>query len=144
MAFEPIPTTFCLLSANTRLFKFGNVSLFNMAVSDKLDVLGMSVPKFDSGLNNYYQAHITDDSEADFSILAFPIDNLDIEQKVTLVKIDAEGHEESVLEGMSSLINRHHPTLIIETVSEQTDAKLRGLGYKPEKLSGSPNTLYKY
>ena len=143
LAFEPIPNTFCLLSSNARFFKFSNVSLFSLAISRTLDVVGMSVPKFDSGLNNYYQAHITDADEANYSILTFPIDCLNIEHKVSLVKIDAEGHEDSVLEGMMALLAKHRPTLIIETVSEQTEARLSGLGYHSEKLPGSPNTLYK-
>lgn len=40
MAFEPVPVTFSLLAANTRIFQHSNVTLFNAAVSDKIDVMG--------------------------------------------------------------------------------------------------------
>ena len=50
LAFEPVPTTFSLLSANVQKFAHQNVSLINAAVSDKLDVVGMSIPKFATGL----------------------------------------------------------------------------------------------
>ena len=59
IAFEPIPVTFLHLSENVRHGKHNNVTLRNAAASDKCDQVNMSIPKFDSGLKNYYQASIT-------------------------------------------------------------------------------------
>src|SRR5687767_14975864 len=47
-AIEPIPETFGLLTANSLLFPFHNVSLFNIAASDESRFATMSVPVFDS------------------------------------------------------------------------------------------------
>ncbi|MDO3722417.1 FkbM family methyltransferase [Marinobacter sp. chi1] len=58
IAFEPVPTTFSLLAANVQKFPLKNVSLFNAAVSDKLDLAGMAVPTFSTGLSNYYPAYL--------------------------------------------------------------------------------------
>lgn len=143
IAFEPVPTTFSLLSANVELFIHSNVSLINAAVSDKLDVAGMSMPKFSNGLTNYYEACLSSSSENLLTVLTLSLDSLNINQAVSLVKIDVEGHESFVLAGMQRLIEKHHPVLIVETDSEEVITKLISMDYVSEKLPGSPNILFK-
>lgn len=143
IAFEPVPTTFYLLSTNVQLFAYQNVSLMNAAISDKLGVVGMSMPKFNTGLDNYYQAHISTAAESELSVLTIPLDSLCIDQRIALVKIDAEGHESFVLAGMRKLIEASHPVLIVETGSTEVIAGLTSLGYLAEKLPNSPNVLFK-
>lgn len=143
LAFEPVPDTFTLLTANARLFAHANVSLFNAAVSDRFDLCGMTVPDFDTGLRNYYEARLADASESAFSVLTIPVDRLDIEARVALVKIDAEDHEASVLAGMSRLLERHHPVLIVETGDERVVERLARMRYVSERLPGSPNILFR-
>ena len=143
IAFEPVPTTFSLLSANIQLFNYPNVTLLNAAVSDKLDVVGMSMPKFDSGLSNYYMAHISAPADSELSVLTLSIDALNINQQISLVKIDAEGHEAFVVSGMKKLIEKYHPVLIIETAEQEFIDSITSLGYVSERLIDSPNTLFK-
>ena len=143
LAFEPVPDTFALLTANARLFPHANVSLFNAAVSDRLDLCGMTVPSFETGLRNYYEAHLSDAAGSAFSVLTVPIDALDIKARVALVKIDAEDHEAAVLDGMARLLERQHPVLIVETGDEKVVDRLAGLGYESERLDGSPNILFR-
>ncbi len=142
IAFEPVQTTFSLLSANVQLFAHQNVSLINAAVSDKLDVIGMSVPT-SSGWANYYLAHISTSTDSEFSVLTMSIDSLCMNKCISLVKVDAEGHESFVLAGMRNLIEASHPVLIVETGSKEVIADLSSLGYVPERLSASPNVLFK-
>lgn len=142
IAFEPVPATFALLSANVELFSHRNVSLINAAVSDKVDVVGMSIPKFETGLTNYYQAHVTSAADSTFSVLTMSIDSLCMDDKVALVKIDAEGHEPFVLNGMRRLIAASRPVLIVETRSEELIADLMSSGYASERLQDSPNVLF--
>ncbi|MBX7190659.1 MAG: FkbM family methyltransferase [Sandaracinaceae bacterium] len=55
------------------------------------------------------------------------------ERAPALVKIDVEGHEESVLAGAKTLLARHRPTLFVEVGSESADAVgaiLREHGYR--------------
>ena len=144
IAFEPIPTSFTLLASNVQLFKYPNVSLINSAISDKIGTAGMSIPNFSSGLTNYYQAHISAANESELSVLTLPLDCLNITNKISLIKIDAEGHEEFVLSGMKSTIEKHHPTLIIETGSADIISSLESSGYRANKLDNSPNYLFKY
>lgn len=143
IAFEPVPTTFALLAANTQLFAHANVTLINAAVSDKLDVVGMSIPKFSTGLTNYYEAHLSSAADSSFSVLTISVDQIAINHRIGVIKIDAEGHESFVLTGMMNLLKKYHPILIIETGSKEVIANISELGYVAEKLPNSPNMLFK-
>jgi len=142
IAFEPVPQTFELLSANMARFATRNVTLLNVAASDSTSVIGMSVPKFETGLNNYYMAHVTTE-QPDVSVLRMPIDALHMPRRIKLAKIDVEGHELSVLKGMEMLIKRDHPILIVEGRSDTVASYLEAFGYTHEQAEGSPNRVYK-
>jgi FkbM family methyltransferase len=143
IAYEPVPTTFALLAANVQLFAHANVTLINAAVSDKLGAVGMSIPRASTGLTNYYQAHLSSTAESSLIVLTLPIDSLSISQRIALVKIDAEGHEFFVLNGMQRLLSEHHPVLIVETGSKGVCDNLAALGYIAEKIQDSPNVIFK-
>lgn len=139
IAFEPIPETFAILSSNARLFSHQNVTLINAAVSDRGDVVHMAMPRHDSGLENFYQARIS--AAGGIAVLATPLNDWRLAHRISLVKIDAEGHEESVIAGMMDMITRDLPGLIIEAFTDSIQRKLGPLGYSPERLPGSPNAL---
>lgn len=141
IAFEPVPETFELLAANTARFKFRNVTLINAAASVSTSLLGINIPKFDTGLNNYYMAHLTN-QKSEFNVLCIAVDSLTLPYPVKLVKVDAEGHELSVLKGMQSLLQRDHPILIIEE-NEEVMPFLDNLGYSSNKLEGSSNRIFR-
>ena len=144
LAFEPVPQTFALLAANAERFAHANVTLFNAAVSSRLDVLGMSIPRFNTGLVNYYEAHLTQDAAAGVQVLTMSIDALAIAHPVSLIKIDAEGHEAHVLGGMQSLLRHHHPSLIVETGSAALIQGLADLGYEVTRAAGSSNVVCRH
>ena len=143
VAFEPTPATFSLLAANAQLFAHPNVTLINAAVSDRADLVGLAIPQFDSGLVNYYEAHLAPAQAGELSVLTLAIDSLRVGHPIALVKIDAEDHEAAVLAGMKNLIEKDHPVLIVETGSKAVVETLSTLGYVPEKLPGSPNFLFR-
>lgn len=143
IAFEPVPTTFSLLSANVQLFANTNVTLINAAVSDKTNLVGISIPRFSTGLSNYYQAHLSSSDNSKLTVLTLSVDSLCISKRIALVKIDTEGHESFVLNGMQRLLMQHHPVLIVETESKEVIARLSILGYVHEKLQNSPNIVFK-
>lgn len=142
IAFEPVPTTFSLLSANTLLFKYQNVTLVNAAVSDKLGIAGISIPKFSTGLNNYYEAHLENQGNCDLSIMTISIDSILLDKTIKLIKIDTEGHEEFVIKGLQNLIHKDHPILIIETRSNNFIKEVEEFGYTSERINNSPNVLF--
>ncbi len=143
IAFEPVPETFALLAGNLQVFQNTNVTLINAAVSDNTNLVGMSIPAFDTGLRNFYQAHLSDSSDSSLRVLTLCLNNLNFTHKITLIKIDAEGHEAGVLRGMHQILIRDKPTLIVETNSREIEDNLQRIGYTPERLDGSPNVLFR-
>ncbi|MDX2037321.1 MAG: FkbM family methyltransferase [Isosphaeraceae bacterium] len=142
LAFEPIPLTFELLAASSALSPHRNVTLFNVAVSDRLDVVTMEVPTWEQlGTPNFYEAHITTggSSANGWSILSMGIDSLEIRNRVSFIKIDAEGHEVEVVRGMIRLIERDRPVLVLE--GNRAGSLLESLGFVGEQLPGSPDHL---
>jgi len=141
VSFEPVPSTFEILSANTALAGCVNVTLINAAVSSTQDLVTMVLPKYDnSALENPHQAHLSNDG--DFSVLCVSIDAFQLRSTIGLVKIDAEGHELSVLQGMVGLLARDHPVLIVEGFDEQVDALLGRFAYSSRQLPNSPNRIF--
>ncbi len=111
----------------------------NVALSDAPSVAAMDVPGGEGGA---YLAHLTQ-RDTGLNILCLPLDAMPLPQPVKLVKIDAEGHELAVLRGMTGLLKRDRPALIVEVSSAESSEFLRGLGYTMEKLAGSPNCIFK-
>jgi FkbM family methyltransferase len=140
IAFEPVPDTFALLAANAQLFKYRNVSLLNVAASDRTGGVGINIPEFSEGLANYYQASVISESSG-LQVLTVAIDGLMLPAGIRLAKIDVEGHELAVICGMRQLLERDHPTLIVETSSRETLSLLEELGYVNERLPGSSNVV---
>ena len=141
IAFEPIPETFELLAANTARLSFKNVTLLNVGASSSTCLHGMALPKFDTGLDNYYMAQITTDNPS-IEILCLSVDSLNLSNPVGLIKIDAEGHDLQVLKGMESLLERDHPVLIIEEGSSEIQEYLNRFGYIFERINGSHNRVF--
>ena len=143
LAFEPIPETFVLLANNLESCQIRNVTLFNSALSDGSILVGMSIPKFDeTGQRNYYQAHITRLDESEIKILTIALDSLDISSEIRLIKIDAEGHEFSVIRGMVKTLRRHNPILIDESGREDVWELLESLNYVGKRIPKSPNVVF--
>ena len=46
------------------------------------------------------------------------LDSLNFDEKIKLIKIDAEGHEPEILLGATKLISRDNPVLLIETSND--------------------------
>lgn len=141
VAFEPVPATFELLASNVSRLACANVTLLNVAASDTTRSVGMSMPAFHSGLANFYMARIGS-GFGDLNVMAITVDGLGLPQRVTLVKIDAEGHELSVLQGMRSLLERDRPALIVEDNSPELEPFLVDMGYSVRRLPGSSNAIY--
>ena len=143
IAIEPVPETFALLAANVALFPLRNVTLLNVAASNQATVLGIRIPNFETGLANYYQASVTS-GQSSLQVMTLALDSLAVPHPIKLVKVDAEGHDPLVLQGIDGILRRDHPGLIVETTSAVALEHLEALGYKSEKLPGSPNTVCRW
>ena len=143
IAFEPVADTFELLAANVALLEDRNVTLVNAAASATAKLVGMDIPKFSTGLSNYYMAQVSEDA-ADTRVLCLPVDSLQLPHAIRLAKIDAEGHELEVLRGMRGVLERDHPTLIVEDNSAEATEFLQQLGYIFEQLKDSSNRIFRW
>jgi FkbM family methyltransferase len=143
IAIEPVSDTFALLAENSRHFAYSNVSLLNIAASDRTSIVSMDIPLWPNGAKNYYQAHLVCGSDGQQRILTLELDALALPQ-ISLVKIDAEGHELPVLRGMHRILERDHPTVIVETSAPQVADLLKSLDYRIERLAGSSNLLCQF
>lgn len=147
-AFEPIQESFYHLTIHSNSCTYRNITLVNMAVSDKARIATMTIPRPENRSRNYYRASMTG-SEAEFgrdSIKVFccTLDSFDFPARIRLVKIDVEGHEAAVMSGMMSLIERDKPVLIVESISPEDCEWLESRGYQKTKLPSSPNTIFEY
>jgi FkbM family methyltransferase len=143
IALEPVPATFELLAANARLAPFENVTLLNAAASQRTRCVAMQVPTLPEGLPNHFMAAISEGA-GDLTVLSLSIDALELPHPIRLAKIDAEGHELPVLEGMTELLERDRPLLVVEANSGDVADFLRGFGYAVEILPGSSNYVARH
>jgi FkbM family methyltransferase len=141
ICFEPVGATFATLAANVRCFKHANVTLVNAAVSREVGLVGMMLPER-HGHEAAYFARVVP-ARSSQSVLALKLDGLELgDVPIKLVKIDVEGHELAVIEGMIGLIERHRPYLIIEGTDARIEELLTPLGYRGSCRPGSPNTIF--
>lgn len=106
IAFEPNPATFQLLKYNASLVD--NVIIHNLAVSDREGEAKMSLRPGDMG-----GAYV--DSQGTVPVKMTTVDSLvTSEEKISLIKIDVEGHELPALQGCAASIARHRPIIAFE------------------------------
>lgn len=144
LSFEPNPATFEVLEKNSHLNT--NIIPFNYAISDEEGVLTFHYS--DNGFCNGGFAtrtrqgigvtgHIVPIDVMAINLEKF-IQNSDIEiGNISLIKIDAEGHDKDILKTLVSIITTHKPVLITEiynglNAAEITDLldTIHSLGYK--------------
>jgi FkbM family methyltransferase len=142
IAFEPIPETFELLASNVSRLPIKNITLINSAVSDCTSCIGMEIPSFDTGLKNFYQAHISVSGNFGMSVMSVAIDSICIPEPINLIKIDAEGHEYQVIQGARRTISSSRPVLIVEGNDQAVEVLLSNIGYRFRQLPKSPNRIF--
>ena len=111
-----------------------------MAASDRIGTLRFELPTEESGLRNYERAQVS--KSGSMSVFGITIDSLQIPNRVSLAKIDAEGHETEILNGMRQTIVRDLPIVIVEDNGGPIPPFLNKLGYESKKIqSNSPNIV---
>ncbi|MDB6100477.1 MAG: hypothetical protein JWO52_476 [Gammaproteobacteria bacterium] len=144
ICFEPARSTFALLLRNVK--DLSNVIPLNVALSDTNGIRSFFIASDDaySGLKDTGRKPILrQESVACFSADEF-LPPLLGKQRVDLVKIDVEGFEMQVLQGMQALIRSHRPVIFCEIFAgRQSNPDPQGtvqfctsLGYDAYVLSG--------
>jgi FkbM family methyltransferase len=152
-AFEPVPKTFALLGRHVAANELGNVRLNRAALwcEPKMVQLGLS-PEM-AGNSGAYSIS-TRDVVGDIESPAIRFDDYVVEQQlrhVDIVKMDVEGAELCALRGMSRMLRRDGPLLLMEINrvtclrgGHDTDALWKllaeDLGYRGWAIGSSPAT----
>lgn len=102
-AFEPSPRNYELLLANVWRNGLTNVVCFPWAVSDHMGFLDLFLDERNTGDNRIFQ----DGRGPGVSVRAVALDALpSIRPPIDVVKIDVQGSEEAVIDGMKHLLSR--------------------------------------
>ena len=113
-AFEPESNNFALLEKNVELNNYGNIHTENKAISNSTGPRELFITNLDSGRHSMYKHEISQTNG--LSIDTVTLDDF-LEQiscsHVDLIKIDVEGAELEVLQGMRRLINNANKMALI-------------------------------
>ena len=102
-AFEPNPDAFQLLQFNARTFTKNNVVCYNVGLSDQPDVLRLAIDPNNIGSSSFLDNTSENYRECTLST----IDRIvNINETVSLIKVDVEGYELKALKGLSYIILR--------------------------------------
>lgn len=145
--FEPVPQTYDVLVNNLRRAGLDQAYPQCYAASDTTGTAWISIPSYADGSENMYGATLEQaDGSAGLSINTLRLDErYETLSRLDFVKLDVEGHEPQVLEGMRSVISRHHPTFLIEindgfdshSTGAQVHALMTGMGYSMFYFDGT-------
>ncbi len=139
-SFEPVPQLRRRLDRNLRLNHLGDCEVYGVAVSNAEGTCEFHVgPCGHSGVSGMRALH---DASATITVHTNTLDNmLPADVDVSLVKIDVEGAECHVLEGMQDSLARSQPDIILEITPEylsgmnrspgQIEQLLASFGYRP-------------
>jgi FkbM family methyltransferase len=109
-AFEPIEANVKVLRANLARNGFTNATVHQVALADATGEVLMAVGE------HHITAAISSSGET--TVEAVRCDDLQLPPP-TVVKIDVEGAERKVLDGMRGLLAEHRPVLVIEVHGDQ-------------------------
>jgi len=131
-SFEPDPKNFGYLSENIALNESNNIQSYQLALSNKIGTLKLFHSKIDHNAGAHSMVYNERVVSNDYvEIKAFKFDESEIQSqliKIDLIKIDVEGVEMDVLEGMHNTIQKFKPILLIEISAEYQN--MRGLSVK--------------
>lgn len=135
IAFEPVPEANSRLAENVRINAWQHrCECRKEAVSSAPGTAKMHVPY---GKTPYASLHCEGQNHLDGFLVEVPVVTIDgtlAGTAVDLVKIDVEGHEDKVLEGMRGVLAQSRPLIIVECLCSspyrEVEGILRRFGYR--------------
>jgi len=128
-AFEANPDTFKILKENIEINKIKNVSIFQLAISNKIGVARFNLDRFEDGESRLESKMKTQNP---ISVKTTTLDQFCAEHnmKVDFIKMHIEGSEPKAFQGMKNtissnpkikIISKFHPLKIIDVDSSPKD-----------------------
>ncbi len=132
LAFEPSPVNAAALRENVSLNGFSNIEVEELALSNSNEskIFHVAEASDSGGFSNHPLAKTTQE----IPVTARRLDSLQIDgvlNQPVLIKLDAEGHELEILEGMRSILEINHR---LELVIEFNPKCLRSAGHRPAEV----------
>jgi len=139
-AFELVPRTFAMLVRSIAARGVRKITAPILACANESRVLTISIPDDPLSGEDFYDARISEAGASLTAVVCGRIDDLGLPvDRLRLVKIDAEGHDSEVNEGMWGLIEKTRRLLIVEHPSDVINTRLMALDCSLGFPSGSPN-----
>ena len=145
ISFEPQKLVYYQLCGNIVLNGHNNITAYNIALSDEVNVLKMENLQYHSERDiNIGNAHLDACYDNGYNLVNVnTLDSFNFEN-VSVLKIDVQGYEPRVLDGAKETILRNKPVIFIEVEAPQLIIygwkeedifnRLEALGYKYEKV----------
>lgn len=144
-SFEPSINSFKIQSNLVKFGNFTNITILNLALSDKPKNI-----KFDEIKTSSYKHIFTDTYTKSKIINSVKTNNycLDLDafkfKKIKLIKIDTEGEEYKILCGCKETIKQSKPIIILENnkYKKKIDKLLKYFDYKEIRIKNSRNLIF--
>ncbi|TDG35287.1 FkbM family methyltransferase [Pedobacter changchengzhani] len=109
-SFEPVPQNFKALNNNIGLNSFLNITTYNIALSNQKEqiIIDVDAKSTNPGAFNLFE------QGRQTPINCFVGDEIIGGKKVDFIKVDVEGYESFVIEGLMQTINKNKPKIIFE------------------------------
>jgi FkbM family methyltransferase len=145
VAFEPEPFNHELLECNLKINDIRNVLVIRSAAGDHNGVTEFTLDDFNAGDHRSYRRANAPDSKV-IRVPIVKVDDVLAGQSVDLVLTDTQSFDHLVIKGMGDLVERCHPTMLVEFWTEglvELGADpcaviefYRGFGYEVSVLDG--------
>jgi FkbM family methyltransferase len=147
-AFEPIRRVFEKLRVNDELNGFGIECLEVAASNEDGEAAIFDFQGEHSYSSTFHRELFVNDDLVPTTVKTTRLDTLISEmsiERLDLMKIDVEGHEPEVLQGMGSYLDRFRPTMLLEVLTDEAGEKVKtavaGLGYRYYHIDEDARTI---
>jgi len=142
-SFEPDPFNFSLLKENIEINGIENITLYEEALSDNVGECVLKICLTHRGLNTIGKnvKRFSEDESIDYPVKSNTIDNLFIDTRIDLIKIDTEGAEYDIIKGGIETIQKYKPKILLEYnpgnmsqcghTLEKLNSLIQEIGYNP-------------
>ena len=135
IAFEPYTHNYQAFANNVKLNKFNNITVKNMALRKQDGFITLYNDEKEKNLGMVSTKFIENSISQEVKMTSFDNYFKSKQGNISAVKIDVEGLEYEVLQGMQESINKHKPVILIEIQNkaetiDKIDKLIETLNYK--------------